>query len=96
MAVRSISRTHHYTLKGRHAAGEVSLPITRAQARTIFERWAKNARRHAKKGHRTLFLMTTHAGRCFDRLTIETTHARIRSCHDEQQKADAHKRWVTQ
>ncbi|HWY20019.1 MAG TPA: hypothetical protein VNX26_02300 [Candidatus Acidoferrum sp.] len=93
MASRSV--THHYSLKGRHPAGEITMPITRAEALALFTKWMDTARRRARKGHRTLYLVHAHKGHCFDRLVIETTHARMRSHVEKQAHADSHKPWVT-
>ena len=93
MATRTVS--HHYSLKGRHPAGEITLPITRAEALALFTKWMDTAKRHTRKGHRTLYIMHVHKAHFFDRLVIETTHSRIRSHAEKHARADAHKPWVT-
>lgn len=85
----------HFTLHGRHPAGEITTPITRAEAQALFTKWARTALRKSVKGHRTLFLMHAHRGRCYDRLVIETTHARLRRHTAAQAHAEDHKKWVT-
>jgi hypothetical protein len=73
----------HYVLKNRIEGGETSLPITREEAKSIIRKWT-DALRHQQKGHRTLFILHAHKGRCFDRLVLETHHHRARKRSAEE------------
>ncbi len=85
----------HYVLKNRIVGGEVSLPITREEARRIIRKWSV-ALRHRQRGHRTLFLLEVHRGRKWDRLTLETHHHRTRKRVMAEDSACASKKWVTE
>ena|ERR1700722_15229444 len=93
MATRNVP--HHYALKGRHPAGEITMPITRAEALALFTKWMDTAKRHTRKGHRTLYIMHVHKAHLFDRLVIETTHARMRAHTEKHAHAEASRRWET-
>jgi hypothetical protein len=70
----------HYILHGKHSHGDVQIPLSRTQALKVFSKWSRTAQRHAKKGHRVLFLIDSHKGFTVERLEISTTqhHRRIR------------------
>lgn len=89
MAKPNLLRFHH-VLKARITGGEISIPITRAEAAVIIKKWSAALKRTAR-GHRTYFIMTTHKGRCVDRLVVETHAHRAR----RGLEAEATRHWIT-